>query len=140
MKNYQRVANLSIAIYAPEIIPTFLTEKFLKDSTIIPRNWNFLEKPDIGSEESFVVFANGLKISSNPGIVIFSQEDTANSSVDIVPQTAKKWVSILKDLSYYLVGIKPYNFYTSNTPSKDRIKYFIFNNPEGVTREMKIHD
>jgi hypothetical protein len=128
MKNYQKVANLSIALCAPEIIPTFLTEKFLKESTIIPRNWNFLEKPDIGSEESFVVFTNGLKISSNPGIVILSQEDSPNSSVDIVPQIATKWVSVLKDLSYQSVGIKPYNFYTNDSPSKPGVKYFIFNN------------
>ena len=51
--------NLIISLFAPEILPSFLTEKFLKESTVIPKDWQFAEPPDIGESDALVIFTNG---------------------------------------------------------------------------------
>jgi hypothetical protein len=114
--------NLVIALFAPEILPSFLTEKFLKESTVIPKDWQFAQPPDIGDSDGLVVFTNGVQISAEEGAIFFSEELAPNRAERaILPKIVGRWVQIWSRLNHYGIAIKPNSFYTFKQDSKDRM-------------------
>jgi hypothetical protein len=114
--------NLVIALFSPEILPSFLTEKFLKESTVIPKDWQFAQPPDIGDVDALAVFTNGVQISAEEGAIFFSEELIGKQpDRAIVPSIVSRWVQIWsKQINHYGVAIKPNSFYTfkQNNTSK----------------------
>jgi hypothetical protein len=106
--------NLIIALFAPEILPSFLTEKFLKESTVIPKDWQFVEPPDIGDSDALAVFTNGVQISAEEGAIFFSEELTNKQPERaIVPSIVSRWVQVWsQQINHYGVAIKPNSLYT----------------------------
>jgi hypothetical protein len=122
MKAVLESNNLVIALFAAEIIPSFLTEKFLKESTVIPKNWQFAQSPDIGESDALVVFTNGVQISAEEGAVFFSEDLTSKHPEQaIIPTIISRWVQIWsQQINHYGVAVKPNSFYTfkQNNTSK----------------------
>jgi hypothetical protein len=114
--------NLIISLFAPEILPSFLTEKFLKESTVIPKDWQFAEPLDIEESDALAVFTNGVQISAEEGAIFFSENLTSKHPEQaIIPTIVTKWVQIWsKQINHYGVAIKPNSFYTfkQNNTSK----------------------
>jgi hypothetical protein len=114
MKPELESKNLIITLFAPEILPSFLTEKFLKESTVIPKDWQLAELPDIGESEALAVFTNGVQISAEKGAIFFSENLTAKQSEQsIIPSVVMRWVQIWsKQINHYGIAIKPNSFYS----------------------------
>ena len=122
--------NLIIGLFAPEILPAFLTEKFLKESTVIPKDWQFAEPPDIGESNALVTFTNGVQISAEEGAIFFS-ENLTNKYPDqaIIPMIVTRWVQIWsKQINHYGVAIKPNSFYTFQQNNTSNPNQYISNN------------
>jgi hypothetical protein len=128
MKTNKESEDLIIAFYAPEIIPSFLSKKFLKDSTVIPKDWDFLKPPDIGERDSLATFTNGLNIAAEEGAILFSENLINKSTTEtVVPSVAEKWATIWKRFQYYGMAIKPHAFYTFEASNREKPHYVISN-------------
>ena len=126
MKSNHEFSSLTIALYAPEIISTFLTEKFLKESTIIPKDWQFAEPPEIGTEESRVIFTNGVRISAEDGVIMLSEDIIDNrAEKSMIPKVVEKWVEIWNQFNYCKISIKPNSFYTFKQENNTKPKHYI---------------
>ncbi len=126
MKAIPESNNLIIALYAPEIVPSFLTEKFLKESTVIPKDWQFSEPPDIGESDALVIFSNGVQISAEEGAIFFSEDLAADRPERaIIPKIVSRWVQIWSQLNHYGIAIKPNSFYTFNQNGTNQPKHYI---------------
>ena len=130
MKAVLESNNLVIALFAAEIIPSFLTEKFLKESTVIPKNWQFAQSPDIGERDALVVFTNGVQISAEEGAIFFSEKlTTKESEQSIIPSVVTRWIQIWsKQINHYGVAIKPNSFYTFKQNNIHQPNHYITNN------------
>lgn len=97
---------LAISFFAGEILPAFMTSNFLRESGIIPEEWEFAKPPEIDAQSGNVVFTNDVYISADVGTVTFSEYlDTTNIDDAKVPNLASKWVNTLSRLSYQGVEI-----------------------------------
>jgi hypothetical protein len=119
--------NLIISLFAPEILPSFLTEKFLKKSTVIPKDWQFAEPPDIGESDALAIFTNGVQISAEEGGIFFSENLTSKHPEQaIIPTIVTRWVQIWsKQINHYGVAIKPNSFYTFNQNNTHQPNHYI---------------
>jgi hypothetical protein len=126
MKSNHEFSSLTIALYAPEIISTFLTEKFLKESTVIPKNWEFAEPPEMDAEESRVIFTNGVRISAEDGVLMLSEDIIDNRAAKLmIPKVVEQWVEIWHQFNYVQISIKPNSFYTFKQENNTKPSHYI---------------
>ncbi|MEL6461073.1 MAG: hypothetical protein AAFQ91_23025 [Cyanobacteria bacterium J06621_15] len=104
---------LAISFFAGEILPAFMTSNFLRESRIIPEEWEFAKPPEIDTQSGNVVFTNDVYISADIGTVTFSEYlNTTNIDDAKVPNLASKWVNTLSRLSYQGAEISFNSFVT----------------------------
>ena len=127
MKPYLESNNLIIALFASEILPSFLTEKFLKESTVIPNDWQFAQPPDIRDVDALVIFTNGVQISAEEGAIFFSEELAPDLTTRaIIPAIVARWVQIWsQQINHYGVAIKPNSFYTFQQNNTHKPNHYI---------------
>jgi hypothetical protein len=108
MKPIPEFQELDITLFADEIISTFLTSKFLKESQIVPQNWGFASP-----EQGKVVFTNEVSISARDGEIVFTEPiDSRRISKMNIDLLAKNWVNTLNEFNYSAIQIQVRSFFT----------------------------
>lgn len=126
MKLIPQFKELSITLFAKEIIPTFITSKFLKESQIIPQEWEFAQPPEIDAQTGKVKFTNDIIISARIGTVTISETlDGKNLSELKIPTIVRKWVQTLHKFDYQAIGIDPSSFFTFEKESTKAFYHYI---------------
>lgn len=126
MKPNLEFNELAIVLFAGEIISTFLTPKFLKQSQIIPQEWKFTQQPQIDGNTGQVAFTNGVNISVNTGFITFSENISYNNlALNKVSKLATKWVNTLHKFNYEAIEINPSSFFTFQDKNSKSFSHFI---------------
>jgi hypothetical protein len=126
MKPIPEFQQLEITLFAKEIVPAFMTSKFLKESRIIPKEWEFAQPPEIDAQAGKVAFTNDVFISANVGVVIFSEKfDGTNTSDVKIPSLVSKWVKTLSKFDYQVVEINFSSFFTFEGKNNDNFCNYI---------------
>ncbi len=117
---------LDIYLFADEIISTFLTPKFLKESQVVPQSWQFEKPPEISSEKGEAIFTNKVAIYAKDGEIIFTEAiDSDRKSTVNICQLSKKWVNTFKDFNYSSVRIGFRSFFTFEGDKRSRFAQYI---------------
>lgn len=126
MKPIPEFQELDITLLADEIIPTFLTSKFLKESQIVPQMWEFASPPEISSEQGKVMFTNEVSISARDGEIIFTEPiDNRRSSKMNIDKLAKNWVNTLSQFNYSAIQIQARSFFTFQPDRRSNFTQYI---------------
>lgn len=126
MKPIPEFQELAITLFAKEIIPTFLTSKFLRESRIIPKGWEFAQPPQIDAQTAKVAFTNDVFISARVGAITFSENLDGKNVLDVkIPSLVYKWVKTLHKFDYQQIEIEPSSFFTLEEKSADFFRYYI---------------
>jgi hypothetical protein len=97
--------------------PTMLNEDFLKQTGIIPIDWQLEREPVYSDRVAQIMFANGFSIVAQPDRLIFL-EMVGNKSIDALTagEVAQKYVATLKMAEYQTVGINFRSYAPQNSP------------------------
>lgn len=122
MKPIIKYQELDIYLNANEIISTFLTPKFLKESHIVPKEWDFKNPPEITSEQGQATFNNEVSLYAKDGEIIFTEPVAYRyvkpSNLNI-PFLAKKWINTFNQFNYSLtrIGFRSFIWFERNEKS-----------------------
>jgi hypothetical protein len=97
---------LTLVIAIKNHDPLMVGEAFLKQTGIIPDQWQLSQKPYLSQQATQLVFDNGMSITAEPERVVFSQAlaDRELSTVE-VGEVASKYAAILKKADFQGIGI-----------------------------------
>jgi len=97
---------LTLVIAIKNHDPLMVGEAFLKQTGIIPSEWQLAQKPYLSQQATQLVFDNGMSIVAEPERVVFSQAlaERELSSIEI-GEIASKYAAILKKADYQGIGI-----------------------------------
>jgi hypothetical protein len=118
------VQELALVIAVKNHDPLMVGEAFLKQTGIIPSEWELAQKPYLSQQATQLVFTNGLSIIAEPERVIFSQPlvDKALNTIE-VGEIASKYAAILKKADYQGIGINFRSFIPQ--PSQEAAQDYI---------------
>ncbi len=128
MKPIIKYQELDIYLYSDEIIATFLTPKFLKESRIIPRDWEFSSPPEITSQQGQVTFNNEVSLYARDGEIIFTEPiayrycKPSNINISLL---SKKWVNTFNKFNYSLARIGFRSFIWFERDKKSNFSQYI---------------
>jgi hypothetical protein len=126
MKPIPEFQELAMTLFAKEIVPTFLTSKFLKESQIIPKEWEFAQPPEIDAQTGYVKFTNDIFISARLGSATLSETlDGKNVQELKIPSLVRKWVQTLHKFDYQAIEIVPSSFFTFEKESAKSFHHYI---------------
>ncbi|AFY94439.1 hypothetical protein [Chamaesiphon minutus] len=108
---------IAIVIAVPVENPTILNEVFLKQTGIIPIDWQLEREPVYSDRVAQIMFTNGLSIVAQPDRLMFL-EMVGDKSIETLRagEVAQKYVSILKMADYRSVGINFRSYAPQNSP------------------------
>lgn len=108
---------LALVIAVKDHDPLMVGEAFLKQTGIIPTEWQLAQKPYLSQEATQLVFDNGMSIVAEPERVVFSQAlaERELSSIEI-GEIAIKYAAILKKADYQGIGINFRSFIPQSSP------------------------
>jgi hypothetical protein len=100
------VQELALVIAVRNHDPLMVGEAFLKQTGIIPSEWELAQQPYLSQQATQLVFTNGMSIVAEPERVIFAQAlaDKALNTIEI-GEIASKYAAILKKADYQGIGI-----------------------------------
>jgi hypothetical protein len=126
MKPLPEFQELAITLFAQEIVPSFLTSKFLKESRIIPKEWEFERPPEINAQTGKATFTNDVVISARLGAVTFSENLHGKKLLDVkIPNIVDKWVKTLHKFDYQAIEIEPSSFFSFEKESTKLFRHYI---------------
>ncbi|MEA5536188.1 hypothetical protein [Crocosphaera sp. XPORK-15E] len=104
----REIQELAIAISAKNINPTMLSQEFLKQTGIVPNEWELGKQPVLGPNLSQVTFQNGVSIVAQPRNITFMESiGTKNPSELNIPNIARQYVDKLSNAEYQGLSISP---------------------------------
>ncbi len=97
--------------------PTMLNEDFLKQTGIIPIDWQLEREPVYSDRVAQIMFANGFSIVAQPDRLMFL-EMVGDKSIDELSagEVAQKYMATLKMAEYQTVGINFRSYIAQNSP------------------------
>jgi hypothetical protein len=100
------VQELALVIAVKNHDPLMVGEAFLKQTGIIPSEWELAQQPYLSPQVTQLVFTNGMSIVAEPERVVFAQAlaDKELSTIEI-GEIASKYAAILKKADYQGIGI-----------------------------------
>ena len=100
------IQELALVIAVKNHDPLMVGEAFLKQTGIIPSEWELAQKPYLSPQATQLVFTNGMSIVAEPERVVFAQAlaDKEPSTIQI-GEIASKSAAILKKADYQGIGI-----------------------------------
>jgi hypothetical protein len=118
------VQELALVITVKNHDPLMVGEAFLKQTGIIPSEWELAQKPYLSQQATQLVFTNGLSIIAESERVIFTQPlvDKSPSTIE-VGEVASKYAAILKKADYQGIGINFRSFIPQ--PSQEAAQAYI---------------
>ncbi|MGK7881006.1 MAG: hypothetical protein AB4060_13030 [Crocosphaera sp.] len=104
----REIQEIAIAISAKNLNPTMLSQEFLKQTGIVPNEWELGKQPVLGQNMSQVTFQNGVSIVAQPRTITF-MESLANKKPDElnIPSVAAQYVEKLANTEYQGLSITP---------------------------------
>ncbi|MEM8780775.1 MAG: hypothetical protein AAGF26_18300 [Cyanobacteria bacterium P01_G01_bin.49] len=104
----REMQELAIAISAKNLNPTMLSQEFLKQTGIVPSDWELAKQPVLGPNFSQVVFQNGVSIVAQPRtITIMESIGTKTLSELNIPNIASQYIEKLPNAEYQRLSISP---------------------------------
>ncbi|MEA5509012.1 hypothetical protein VB715_04470 [Crocosphaera sp. UHCC 0190] len=104
----REIQELAIAISAKNLNPTMLSQEFLKQTGIVPNEWELGKQPVLGPNLSQVTFQNGVSIVAQPRNITFMESiGTKNPSELNIPNIARQYVEKLSNAEYQGLSISP---------------------------------
>jgi hypothetical protein len=118
------VQELALVVAVKNHDPLVLNEAFLKQTGIVPDEWQLSQNPYVTSQASQLVFNNGVSIVAETERVVFAQAlgDRELSSIEI-GDVASKYSHILKKLDYEGVGLNFRSFFSFD--SQEEVQAYI---------------
>jgi hypothetical protein len=100
------VQELALVIAVNNHDPLMVGEAFLKQTGIIPSDWQLAQKPYLSQQATQLVFDNGMSIVAEPERIVFSQALAERELSTIkIGEIASKYAAILKKADYQSIGI-----------------------------------
>ncbi|MEL4896090.1 hypothetical protein [Crocosphaera sp. Alani8] len=104
----REIQELAIAISAKNLNPTMLSQEFLKQTGIVPNDWELAKKPVLGQNLSQVTFQNGVSIVAQPRTITFMESLGAKTPDELnIPKVARQYVEKLANAAYQGLSITP---------------------------------
>jgi hypothetical protein len=104
----REIQELAIAISAKNINPTMLSQEFLKQTGIVPNEWELAKQPVLGANLSQVTFQNGVSIVAQPRNITFMQSLGTKKPNELnIPAVARQYVEKLPNTPYQGLSITP---------------------------------
>ena len=104
----KEIQELAIAISAKSLNPTMLSQEFLKQTGIVPSDWELGKQPVLGQNLSQVTFQNGVSIVAQPRTITFMESlGTKKPSELNIPNVARQYVEKLSNAEYQGLSITP---------------------------------
>lgn len=125
MNKTVNIQQLEVVLVVKEHNPKSLNLEFLKDTGIIPIDWELAQPPTCTEDIALVSFQNGVYIVHQGDIVTFLEDTRSKGSGEVeVPQIAHKYVERLPQVNYQSVGINPKGYAAFNNNGEAR-KYLL---------------
>jgi hypothetical protein len=100
------IQELALVIAVKNHDPLMVGEAFLKQTGIIPTEWELAREPYVSQQATQLVFTNGMSIIAEPERVVFAQAlADKDPSTIAIGEIASKYAAILKKADYQGVGI-----------------------------------
>ncbi len=104
----REIQELAIAISAKNLNPTMLSQEFLKQTGIVPNQWELAKKPVLGQNLSQVTFQNGVSIVAQPRTITFMESLGTKQPNELnIPKVARQYVEKLPNTDYQGLSITP---------------------------------
>ncbi len=104
----KEIQELAIAISAKNLNPTMLSQEFLKQTGIVPSDWELGKKPVLGQNLSQVTFQNGVSIVAQPRTITFMEALGRKKPDELnIPNLARQYVGKLANAEYQGLSITP---------------------------------
>ena len=104
----QEIQELAIAISVKNLNPTMLSQEFLKQTGIVPNEWELGKQPVLGPNLSQVTFQNGVSIVAQPRTLTFMEAIGTKSPSELnIPNIARQYVEKLPNAEYQGLSISP---------------------------------
>lgn len=104
----QSIEEVSLIIAAQDLIPTTITQDFLKLNGIIPQDWQLAQQPVINSNFAQLNFTNGIGINAQLRTISLSESLTNKQPQDItIDQVAGKYLEKLPHGEYLGLSFSP---------------------------------
>ncbi|MDJ0510960.1 MAG: hypothetical protein QNJ64_17155 [Crocosphaera sp.] len=104
----KEIQELAIAISAKSLNPTMLSQEFLKQTGIVPSDWELGKQPVLGQNLSQVTFQNGLSIVAQPRTITFMESLGSKKPDELnLANVARQYVEKLSNAEYQSLSITP---------------------------------
>lgn len=104
----REIQEIAIAISAKNLNPTMLSQEFLKQTGIVPNEWELSKQPVLGPNLSQVTFQNGVSIVAQPRTITFMEAIGSKKITELnIPNIARQYVAKLPNAEYQGLSISP---------------------------------
>ncbi len=115
--NKLKLIELSVVLVADSNNPSILNPDFLHYNKIVDKDYEVQGSPVSTPAFSQVVFKNGVRVTSAPDRVIFTQDGTLDEENIVSPAIAKRYVEHIRHVPYNAIGINPKRFVSGQYPN-----------------------
>ncbi|MBW4536202.1 MAG: hypothetical protein KME09_19885 [Pleurocapsa minor HA4230-MV1] len=104
----QSIEEISLVIAAQDLIPTMISQDFLKFSGIIPQDWELAKPPIVNPNFAQLNFINGVGITAQPRTISLSESLHNKQWQDItINRVAEKYLEKLPHAEYMGLSFSP---------------------------------
>lgn len=104
----QSIEEISLVIAAQDLIPTVISQDFLKFSGIVPQDWELAKPPVVNPNFTQLNFTNGVGITAQPRTISLSESPKNKQWQDItIDQVAEKYLEKLPHAEYMGLSFSP---------------------------------
>jgi hypothetical protein len=104
----QSIEEISLVIAAQDLMPTVVSQDFLKFSGIIPQDWELAQQPVVNPNFAQLNFTNGVGINAQPRTISLSESLNNKQLQDItIHQVAGKYLEKLPHAEYIGLSFSP---------------------------------
>lgn len=97
---------LAIVLAAKAFNPALINPDFLRQTGIVPMEWELASEPLASSQVAQIVFQNGISIAAQPDRIMFVEAVGSKPDTEVqVAEIAQKYVQLLKRVEYQAIGI-----------------------------------
>jgi hypothetical protein len=104
----QSIEEISLVIAAQDLMPTMMSQDFLKVSGIIPQDWTLAQQPVANPNFAQLNFTNGVGINAQPRTITLSESLNHKQLQDItIDRVAGKYLEKLPHAEYMGLSFSP---------------------------------
>ncbi len=100
------IQEMAVAIGVERQDPTLLTPDFLRQSNIVPADWELVQQPIRSPQAAQVRYKNGLTVFCTPNRIVFSETFRGKGLDDLTfSNLAQRYSEVLCNLKFQAVGV-----------------------------------